>query len=881
IAGGVPGGARNVEDLYPLAPLQEGILFHHLLSTEGDAYLLSNLFRFESRALLDAFLDALQSVIARHAILRTAVLWEGLSEPVQVVWREAPLPVEEVVPDPAQPDVAEQLRVRFDPRHYRIDVGKAPLLRAYVAQETANGPWLCLMLLHHLAGDHTTLEVIQEEVHAYLQGRADQLPEAVPFRNFVALARLGVSPQEHEEFFRNMLEDVDEATAPFGLLDVRGDGSALREASLRVEAGLAQRLRERARKLGVSAATLCHVAWAQVLARSTGHEDVVFGTVRSGRVQGGESADRVMGMFINTLPVRIRIGDESVEASVRRTHALLAGLMFHEHASLVLAQRCSGVPAPAPLFSALLNYRHGVEGVSEAPSAEAYKRWEGAEVLHSEERSNYPFALSVDDLGAGFLLTAQVHVSIDPAQVCELMHTALEGLTGALETTPATALRSVDILPASVRRQVVEELNATHASFPTDRCVHELFEAQVATSPDAVAVVQGEIELSYAELNARANQLAHYLLELGVKPDGLVAICVERSVEMVVGLLAVLKAGGAYVPLDPAYPVERLRQTLEDSGSAVLLTQGRLQGLFAGRYEVIDLSAAVPPWASLPDTNPDRSSAGPKPEHLAYVIYTSGSTGVPKGVMVEHGSLANLAWAAAREYELGSADRVLQFASIAFDAAAEEIYPTLSTGGTLILRTEEMLISAREFLLQCEQLGISVLDLPTAYWHVLVDALGSGQARLPGSVRLVIIGGEAAAASALKTWHRAAGERPRLVNSYGPTETTVVATLQTLTPDTFASGAVPIGRPIANTAIYILDSLGRPVPSGVVGEMHIGGVQVARGYLNRPELTAERFVADPFSGEPAARMYKTGDLGRWLPDGNIEFLGRNDFQVKL
>ncbi|WP_216847038.1 non-ribosomal peptide synthetase, partial [Granulicella sp. L60] len=444
IANAVPGGAANVQDIYPLAPLQEGILFHHLMGEEGDPYLSAAQFSFDNRARLGTYIAALQAVVDRHDILRTAVIWEGLSEPVQVVWRQGLLHVEEVALDPVAGDVAEQLYARFDPRHFRIDVREAPLLRLYIAFDSANDRWLMLQLLHHLVGDHTTLEVMESEVWAHLLGREASLPVPLPFRNLVAQARLGVSPEEHEAFFRGMLGDVDEPTAPFGLLDVRGDGSEIEEARLALGGDLARRLRAQARRLGVSAASLCHLAWARVLSNISERQDVVFGTVLFGRMQGGEGADRVMGLFINTLPVRIQIGAEGVEAAVRRTHALLADLLRHEHASLALAQRCSAVLAPAPLFSALLNYRHSPDAV---PSEEALLAREGMKWLRREERTNYPFTLSVDDLGEGFSLGAQTPLSVGPMRMCEYMQTALESLAEALEISPATSVRALDVLP--------------------------------------------------------------------------------------------------------------------------------------------------------------------------------------------------------------------------------------------------------------------------------------------------------------------------------------------------------------------------------------------------------------------------------------------------
>ena len=302
IVGTVLGGSSNVQDIYPLAPLQEGILFHHLVAQEGDPYLLWSLVSFADRGTLDGYVAALNKVIARHDILRTAAIWEGLPEPVQVVWRDAPVVVEEVELNPAAGDIIGQLRERFDPRHYRLDVRQAPLLRLFVAHDPANDRWVMVYLFHHLSADHTTLEVMQAEVQAFLTGQGSDLPPALPFRNFVAQARLGMSRAEHEAFFGGLLADVEEPTAPFGLLDVQKDGSDIAEAHLRLDTDLAKRLRARARTLGVSAASLCHVAWGLVLARTSGQQDPVFGTVLFGRMQGGEGADRVLGLFINTLP---------------------------------------------------------------------------------------------------------------------------------------------------------------------------------------------------------------------------------------------------------------------------------------------------------------------------------------------------------------------------------------------------------------------------------------------------------------------------------------------------------------------------------------------------------------------------------------------------
>ncbi|HTF69937.1 MAG TPA: amino acid adenylation domain-containing protein [Edaphobacter sp.] len=868
----VPGGAANVQDIYPLAPLQEGILFHHLMAAAADPYLLCSLMAFDSRERLDRCLEATQSVIDRHDILRTGIFWEGLPEPVQVVLRQAALQVEEAILDPGG-DAAGQLYQRFGPLKYRINLHQAPLLRAFIAYDAARARWLLLLLQHHLIGDHTTFDVLAEEIHAHLLGRQEQLPAPPPFRNFVAQARLGISKQEHEVFFRNMLGDVDEPTAPFGLLEVRGDGSAIREASLDLDTALARRMRAQARQLGVSVASLCHLAWALVLARTSGHSDVVFGTVLFGRMNSGEGADRVMGPFINSLPLRLRIDQESVLASVRHTHQLLAELLLHEHASLALAQRCSTVRAPTPLFSSLLNYRHSISATP-ASSAAAL---EGIEMLSTEERSNYPFDLSVDDLGEGFKLTAQMDISVDPARVCNYMQTSLHSLVNALDHAPETQLQSLDVLPAEERRQVLYGWNNTAARYPKHKCVHQIFEEQVERTPDAVAVIFEEQHLSYAELNRQANQLAHHLRGLGVQPDDRVALCLERGLSLTIAILAVLKAGGAYVPLDPAYPADRLRFVLDGSEPVALLTQTSLAEhcVQDSARPVLLLDADSLAWQYQPDTNIEIPELSP--DHLAYVIYTSGSTGSPKGVMVQHQSVVNRVLLMQRSYGLDECDVVLHKASYTFDVSVWEIIAPLCAGSRLVIALPQRQGDPAYLIDVVQRDGITMIDFVPALLQAFLE---QANVRNCSSLRHVFCGGEALPPSLARHFY-AKGLGAMLHNMYGPTEATVDVTAWTCPAEFTEFRSVPIGKPIANTQIYILGAHGEPAPIGVAGELYIGGAGVARGYLNQPELTAERFPKDPFAAEPGARMYKTGDLGRWLPDGNIEFLGRNDFQVKL
>ncbi|MBX8507790.1 condensation domain-containing protein, partial [Pseudomonas lijiangensis] len=586
----IPGGSANIQDIYPLAPLQEGILYHHLAAEQGDPYVLQAVFGFANEERLNAFTGALQSVIDRHDILRTSLCWEGLDEPVQVVWRQAQLKVEQVEVD-ASLDVVSQLQHRFDARQHRMDIRQAPLMWIAYAHDPASQRWVAFLLFHHLALDHTALEVVQHEMEAWLLDNSQPLSEPVPYRNYVAQARLGTDREAQEVFFRDMLGDLDEPTLPFGLHEVQGEGRDIEEHRLPLDLDLSKRLRAQARQLGVSVASLHHLAWAQVVSAASGRDDVVFGTVLMGRLSGGEGADRALGMFINTLPLRLQLNALEARTGVRETHARLSALLAHEHAPLALAQRCSGVPASTPLFSALLNYRY-----SAAPGDYSLSpAWAGIEALKGDERTNYPLTLSVDDHGEGFELIAQVQSSIGAARVSAYMHTALIGLVEALEQHPQAALSNVSVLPKDEREQLLKGFNATEAEYPLDQTVHGLFEAQVERTPGAVALVSGSEHLIYAELNQRANRLAHHLRSQGVVPDSRVAICVERGVEMVVGLLAILKAGGGYVPLDPAYPAERIAYMLEDSAPAAVLAQSTTLDLVsAAGVTVINLDQ--PDW---------------------------------------------------------------------------------------------------------------------------------------------------------------------------------------------------------------------------------------------------------------------------------------------
>ncbi len=477
-----------------------------------------------------------------------------------------------------------------------------------------------------------------------------------------------------------------------------------------------------------------------------------------------------------------------------------------------------------------------------------------------------------------------------------------------LAIQPDRPLSQIPLLSEAQAQIILQDWNASPSPAGGDRCIQALFEEQVERTPEAIALVYEQVQISYRQLNARANQLAHHLLGLGVEPDQFVGLCVERSPELIIGLLGILKAGAAYLPLDPGYPAERLALMIEDAQPQVIVTQGAVQDrLPQGKAQLVNLADPDP----LPQTSSDNPTAPVQPWHLAYIIYTSGSTGKPKGVMIEHRALVNFVQAAREQYGIGATDRVLQFASVSFDAAAEEIYPCLTVGGRLVLRSPHWMGSIPQFLQRCQDQKITVLDLPTAYWHLMVAELKADPGLcLPRSLRRVIIGGEAVDPERVVQWQdilRRTQVTADLVNTYGPTEATVVATASHLPAPRGQSSRnaasvespgqgtprMTIGRPLPGVRVYVLDDRQQPVPLGLAGELCIGGGAIARGYLNRPELTAQRFLPDPFLPAPflqsatsgvdntTARLYRTGDLVRYLPHGEIDFLGRVDSQVKL
>lgn len=864
----VPGGIDNVQDIYPLSPLQEGMLFHRILHQQSDTYVLSTVFELASQTQIELLRSALQTLIGRHDALRTAVLWERLPHPVQVVCHHATLPVERIVLDRDR-DLMEQLRSIMSSTTHPFDLTCAPLMRLIVAdRDDRNSPCHALLQVHHIVCDHQSLRNIVAESLMLVRGDEQHPPPPECCRDHVVQARAGTNRAQDEAFFRAKLHDVDEPTAPFGLVDVYSDGSRIDELCCHLDEEVAQQVRRQAHRATVSPARLFHAAWALVVARISGRDDVLFGTVvLAARQRLGDSAHMV-GMFVNTLPLRLRLRDLTVAQLVQQTDLELKDLLQHEHASLTLAQRCSGILPPMPLITALFNFRRS------APLEPQSSMTQGVRVLcRGEAWSSYPISVTVDDLGSGFSVTAQVDRRIGPQRILDYLDVALRSLTEALKHDPGRTAMKLPVLTHNEWRQVVESFNQTDAIFPAEQATHTVFEEQVRRAPQAAAIFHCGVTLTYAELNQRANQLARYLRTSGVRPGDYVPVLMARSLQMIVAQLALLKSGAVYVPIDPDLPAERRAFIIRDCNARLILINGvAFPDLQSAASRCVDCAALE---SLIADEAVDDLNLLIPASAAAYVMYTSGSTGVPKGVVVPHRAVNRLAVNGGYA-EIGPGDCIAHHSNPSFDASTFEIWTALLNGARVVVVPQPTLLDAPELGRLLIEQNVTALYMSAGLFNQYTDALANVFPRL----RYLFVGGEALEPTTVR---RVLNNHPPLhmLNVYGPTECTTFASKHVIREVPDDARSIPIGSPISNTKIYITDRYGQPQPIGVAGELHIGGPGVAAGYLNRSELTSERFLHDPFSRTANARCYKTGDVGRWREDGTIEYLGRNDQQVKV
>lgn len=834
-------------DSYRLTPLQEGLLFHTVSSPGEGVYVEQLHGEVEGDLDVGAFERAWRRAIERHDVFRTSFHWNN-GEPRQRVAPDATFGL--AVEDWREHTAEEQQRLLDDrlveDRRLGFNLARPPLMRVAVMR-VGEQQWRWLWTHHHLVLDGWCLsQVVGEVLECYRADIESTEPNLIvrrPFRDYIDwLDRQDA--QAAEAYWREALAGFRlpsriDAPKPAGPAD---DGPA--EQDLIIGEELTARLQTFARQMQVTPSTMVTAAWAILVGAYSGSDDVVFGVTVSGRPAELAGFDVMIGPFINTLPLRVRLDAQApLHIWLRELHRSHARMREHEYSRLVDIQRCSEVPAGTPLFDALMvfeNYpvdaslREQRSGLSFGP-------------VTFVERSTYGLALAAIPSKTLTLRLYFDRARFDRATVARMLE-QLEYLLDSASAGGVERLGAWSALPPAERALVTAGWNASTPSWNSDRPVHEVFDEYAAANPKAIALAFDGRRLSYGDLARHSDRLSAWLRRKGAGPETLVGLQMDRSIEMVVAIFAVWKAGAAYVPLDPSYPARRLAHMVEDSGVNLVLTAPMVQKVLASR------SSARP-----------RSGVNVRPDMLAYVIYTSGSTGIPKGTLVTHRGLANLAHAQSRTFDVRPGDRVLQFASLNFDASVSEIVMALCFGATLHLRSRDQMLPGAPFVERLRDERITHVTLPPSVLSALPH-------EPLADLRTLIVAGESCPPALAATW----ADGRRVVNAYGPTENTVCASM-----GDFGSGPLTIGRPMANVQIYILDRHGELVPAGAAGEVYIGGIGVARGYLRRPGLTAERFVPDPWSTQPGARMYRSGDLARWLADGTIEFLGRIDHQVKI
>ncbi|MGB7433975.1 MAG: amino acid adenylation domain-containing protein [Candidatus Acidiferrum sp.] len=875
---------RESSNEYPLSSGQARLWFLNLLEG-GDHYNENLSLRIKGLVDVPVLKSVLEEILRRHEVMRSIFLLED-GQPLQRVLPVSPinLPIVDLqdFPEPlAKADrlVLEEVRKPFD-------LSKGPLWR-FSLLRLAQEDYVLLIVAHHITMDGWSQGIFLKEFgllyEAFRAGRPSPLaPSAIQYADYAAwqMAWLqGTAAAQQHAYWIRQLADAPPplelpADRPRPLIQTY-EGA---QYSFALPQPLIKELTELSRREGVTFFMAMLAAFQVLIGRYTQRTDIWVGTPIANRTH--EEIEELIGFFVNTLVLRGDLsGDPSFLDLLQRIRRMTLDafanreLPFEKVVNALSPERDR---AHSPLIQVLFALQS-----TPRPAVELSELSLSSFEIESHT-SKFDLSLVVREKPE-VLCAFEYNTRLFNVDRIERMGGHLQVLLENIVREPNRRLSQMPILTAGESQQLLHEWNDMQMDFPADKCIQELFEEQVVRTPNADAVTFNGTSLSYDELNRQVNRLARYLRGLGVVPDTRVAICAERGFQMIVALLAVLKAGGSYVPLDPAYPVDRLNYMLEDSASALLLTQGELTRMFKRsnqRLPVIDLKNDFPKWEQQPDNNPGRGGAALTPANLAYVIYTSGSTGKPKGVMVEHRALAQHCWLMRTRYGLTPNDRVLQFASFSFDASIEQMFCTWLAGAGLILLSTGRL-APEHLWLEVRRHRVSVANFPPAYWQLLLDFMEGCHTEELMPLRAVILGGDSLTTHLAKQTRKAL-PRTLLFNAYGPTEAVITSTLFEV-PDGYTAdtATVPIGRPVANTRVYILDSHGQPVPAGVPGELYIGGGRLARGYLSQPDLTSDRFVPNLFSADPTARMYRTGDLARYLPDGNIEYLGRTDHQVKI
>lgn len=869
----------RVVDTYPLSPLQEGMLFNALYAPHSGVDITQIIGRMHHCIECDAFRRSWNEVVARHAILRTAFRWEGLEAPLQDVYDSANL---EFIVEDLRGYEGKQIEEKLEhylasDRHRGFDISRPPLIRVALflcSQESSILVWS----LHHLLLDAYSCAMILKEVfeiyEASLEGRSAHLEESPPYRSYVEWLKKQ-DLEAAEKFWREFLKgfstpvSISAAHDPRNLADAKG---TFGKKAVSIPQGIKPILKSFAKNNGFTLYTCFQAAWSIILSRYSGLKDVLFASVRGCRGVPIDGANKIVGMFINTLPVRAKI-DERMKLvdflkALRTQHISTRAF---EHSPLAKIQRWSEVPAGTALFESLMNYESKPwNALLESFGGNFSKRqWD---VRH---QTNIPIGLDIYEEPELRIIIDYDRAYFDEDAIgCMLNH--YKNLLVQMAENPDRAIGELDMLSDDERRKILFEWNATKADFPREKRITDLFLQVARKYPDMDAVVMNDRKYSYRELDERSSKLANRLKALSVDNGTPVAVCMSRSLDLVVAFLATMKCGGAYVPLDPAYPRERLAFMIEDAKAPVILTEKALSPrLPIGAAKVLELDSD---WADIEGESNLAPQIGTTADDIAYIIYTSGSTGKPKGVCCRHSSVLNLLTDFQRRAPIMPGDRCSLWTSASFDVSVYEIFSALLASGTLYIVSDDIRYSSETFIPWLAEKRISSAYIPPLMVADLAKWIESHPGAL--SLRRLLVGVEPINEKLLSSIMRGV-PGVAIINGYGPTETTICSTLYDVNPDCARDRNAPIGKPVQNSRIYILDSNLRPVPVGVPGEIYIGGEGLARGYLGKPELTAERFVNDPFCEEPGAKIYRTGDRARFLGDGNIEFIGRMDFQVKV
>lgn len=880
------------QEQIPLTFAQQRLWFLNHLEPESPVYNIAMTVRLRGSLDIEVLRASLDDAVKRHASLRTSFHpVNGQGQQVIADTVELPFVVYDlrgIDKDNRPAEVEQILRAQAE---QPFDLTRAPLMRASLLQLDSD-EYIFMMVIHHIISDGWSISVLARELselyraHAGEQGTA-ALPElpiqysdyAVWQRNNLQGAALDEQLAYWKETLSGMPHSLELPTDhPRPSLQSSRGANYL----FRFDSGLSEKIKAFSQQENSTLFMILLAAYQSLLYRYTGQDDFAVGTPVANRPRA--ELEPLVGLFVNTLVLRANLsgGEDGSAPGFRalldRVRETSLGAFAHQDTpfeALVDALQAERDLSRNPLFQVMFVMQNTPAPVLDLPGIQAEPMPFDLGV------ATFDLTLMVTETPSGLEFTFEYNTDLFEEATVARMAEHFENLLRAALAEPDVPVSRLPLLSENERWQVLYEWNPKERLDPRLYVpVHRLFQAQAQKTPDALALYspsQG-ISLSYGELDRRVNQLAHHLRDRGVTTETLVALYLDRSVEAITAILAVLKAGGAYLPIDLAYPAERVKFMLDDSQAAFVLTTSALKDLLPESPAwVICLDEEQPLISQQPQSDPREMASA---ENLAYVIYTSGSTGKPKGVQIEHRSLVNHNLAVQRLFNLRPEDRMLQFQSLAFDAALEEIFPTLISGAALIIRPSGDLPTGEELLQWVDRWQITILDLPTAYWHALVSEVSLSKPPVPTSLRLVAVGGEKALTDKLQDWRNWAGDRVCWLNTYGPTEATIIAT-SWLPPETLPAGNLPIGKPIDNTRAYVLDRALQPVPAGVPGELFLAGVNVARGYLDRPELTAEKFLPDPFSANPSDRMYRTGDRARWLPNGELEYLGRVDFQVKV